>query len=197
MDINYDGKTVEGFGQEWTEYDQSNLSEKELKEIFDSYFELFPFGSLPKDAIGFDMGCGSGRWSKLVAPQVGRLYCIDASNDALKVAQKNLANLSNCEFLNASFEDIPLNDHSMDFGYCLGVFHCIPNVAEGMKSCVKKLKPGAPFLVYIYYAFDNRPMWFRAIWRVSDVGRKFISRLPFRLKNYVTKFIALFIYYPF
>ena len=35
-----------------------------LESAFDSYFHFFPFNDL-KDAEGFDMGCGSGRWAQV------------------------------------------------------------------------------------------------------------------------------------
>jgi hypothetical protein len=84
----------------------------------------------------------------------------------------------------------------MDFGYSLGVLHHIPDTAEGIRSCVNKIKPGAPFLVYLYYAFDNRPAWFRAIWKISDIFRRGISALPFGLKKLVTDLIAVLVYLP-
>ena len=46
---------------------------------------------------------------------------------------------------------MPIKDNSMDFGFSLGVLHHLPDPFEGIKSCVTKLKPGAPFLVYLYY----------------------------------------------
>jgi SAM-dependent methyltransferase len=84
----------------------------------------------------------------------------------------------------------------MDFGYSLGVLHHVPDTAAGIKSCVEKLKPGAPFLLYLYYAFDNRPRWFRLVWSASDIGRRLVSKLPFILKYAVTQLIAVLIYYP-
>ena len=83
---NIDLKTVEGFGDEWVRFDQSKLSEEELLRRFKQYFSIFPFEYLSNKSIGFDMGCGSGRWAKLIAPQVGMLHCIDPSS-ALKVAK--------------------------------------------------------------------------------------------------------------
>ena len=65
-----------------------------------------------------------------------------------------------------------------------------------MAQCVRKLKPGAPFLVYLYYSFDNRPWWFRLIWRVSDLGRRLICRLPFGLRKGLTAVIAGVVYWP-
>ena len=83
---NLDSKTVEGFGDEWARFDQSGVSGAEMASIFDQYFRIFPWAQLPPDAVGFDLGCGSGRWARRVAPRVGRLHCIDASADALAVA---------------------------------------------------------------------------------------------------------------
>ena len=192
---NIDSRTVAGFGDEWTRFDQSELSENEHRELFDNYFSLFPWEVLNKDAHGFDLGCGSGRWAKLVAPRVGHLYCIDPSS-ALDVARKNLSHLSNCDFYNAAVDAIPLQDSSMDFCYSLGVLHHVPDTEAGIKACVNKLKVGAPFLIYLYYAFDNRPWWFITIWRLTDGLRKVISRLPFRLRFIASQLIALLIYFP-
>jgi len=197
MSINYDPKTVRGFGEEWNRFNQTELCDEELLDVFKSYFSLFPWDILPDSPIGFDMGCGSGRWAKLVAPKAGKLYCIDASGKALDIARKNLMNFDNCEFHHSSMDNLPFSDGSMDFGYSLGVLHHIPDTFEGINSCVKKLKPGAPLLLYLYYAFDNRPIWFRAVWRLSDLIRRIISKLPFRLKYILTQLIALFVYYPF
>lgn len=196
MDTNLDTKTVEGFGEEWSRFDQTELDETEASNLFEQYFAIFPWDSLPANAVGFDLGCGSGRWAKLAAKKVGKLHCIDASVEALKVARKNLSTAGNVEFHNASVESIPLADNSMDFGYSLGVLHHIPKTAEGIKSCVEKIKPSAPFLVYLYYAFDNRPIWFRLLWKISDIFRQFICLLPFAIKKVVTDLIALLVYLP-
>ena len=92
-----DSKTVNGFGDEWSRFDQSELSDQERNLIFESYFSIFPWHVLPKEAKGMDVGCGSGRWAKLVAPKVGFLYCIEPS-EALNVARKTLSNHINCAF---------------------------------------------------------------------------------------------------
>jgi ubiquinone/menaquinone biosynthesis C-methylase UbiE len=164
---NIDHKTVEGFGEEWAAFSQEALSPHEHRQLFDQYFSIFPFEDLPKRAEGFDLGCGTGRWAALVAERVGTLHCIDPAEKALLVARRRLGGLPNVTFDDASVDDIPLADDSQDFGYSLGVLHHIPDTEAAMASCVRKLKPGALFLVYLYYAFDNRPKWFRTIWKVS------------------------------
>lgn len=196
MQINYDAETVAGFGDEWEKFDQTQLATSELLEIFASYFEIFPWEQISQDAIGFDLGCGSGRWAKLVAPQVGLLYCIDASEKALAIAQKNLQDLTNCRFIHASVENLPFADHSMDFGYSLGVLHHVPDTLEGIIACVRKLKPGAPFLIYLYYAFDNKPAWYRTFWRISNIFRIYIAKQPFKVKYFLSQLFAFTVYYP-
>jgi ubiquinone/menaquinone biosynthesis C-methylase UbiE len=193
---NIDQKVVNDFGKEWADFDQSSLSTDDLLYLFNSYFDIFPWHKLPENAVGFDLGCGSGRWAKFCAPKVGKLHCIDPSAEALNVAKQNLSTLGNCVFHQAGVDEIPLADNSMDFGYCLGVLHHIPDTEAGMKNCVQKLKPNAPFLVYIYYAFDNRPFWFKMIWQVADLVRRFISILPYPLKYFLSQLIALLIYLP-
>ena len=196
MSHNLDPATVGSFGDEWSRFDQSGLPEQERREVFARYFGIFPWASLPADAEGFDMGCGSGRWAALVAPRVGRLSCVDASAAALDVARRNLADSANVSFYEASVDAAPLAPGSQDFGYSLGVLHHIPDTAAALKACTRLLKPGAPFLVYLYYRFDNRPAWFRALWRVSDFMRERICRLPNRAKSLVTDSIALSVYLP-
>lgn len=89
--MNQDTKTVEGFGLEWKAFDQSKLSHDNLADTFNAYFSLFPWQDIGRHSQGFDLGCGSGRWAKCVAPKVGALHCIDASSEALEVAKKNLS----------------------------------------------------------------------------------------------------------
>lgn len=192
---NQDKNTVEGFGDEWSRFDQSDLPEDEQKLLFDEYFSVFPWENISKESVGFDLGCGSGRWAKSVAPKVRKLICIDPSS-ALDIAKKNLSNFDNCEFQSTTVDDISIDNNSMDFGYSLGVLHHVPNTEMGIKQCVEKLKKGAPLLLYLYYRFDNRPFWFRFIWSISDLFRKIISKMPYGLRYIFSQIIAVVIYFP-
>jgi SAM-dependent methyltransferase len=193
---NIDPVTVAGFGEEWAAFDQTALGDAEHRALFDAYFSVFPFDSLPPEAEGFDLGCGSGRWAALAAERVGLLHCIDPAPAALDVARRRLGRRANVRFHLASVDSIPLADSSQDFGYSLGVLHHIPDTEAALRDCVAKLKPGAPFLVYLYYAFDNKPGWFRTLWKASELGRWTISRLPFPARKAVTTAIAASVYWP-
>ena len=195
---NVDPDVAAGFGHEWSTFRQSEseLSLTDREAIFHSYFDIFPWHELPPDPVGIDVGCGSGRWSMMVAPKVGRLHLLDASKDALAVARHNLANVPNVSFHLASVDNIPLDDESLDFAFSLGVLHHVPDTAAAIGSIAAKLKVGAPFLVYLYYALDNRPWWFRAIWNTSNLCRAIISRMPTTPKLIVSQTIAALVYWP-
>jgi len=197
VSANVDKNVVAGFGDEWSRFDQSSLDDEELERLFNNYFRIFPWEDLPAGAVGFDLGCGSGRWAKMVAQRVGTLNLIDPSRAALAVAKRNLADAKNAIFHVADAGCIPLEENSCDFGYSLGVLHHIPDTAAGLRECVKRLKPGAPFLLYLYYSFDNRPAWFRTVWHLSDIGRQAISRMPHSLRYGMSQLIAGTIYWPF
>jgi SAM-dependent methyltransferase len=92
--------------------------------------------------------------------------------------------------------DIPLPPQSLDFAYSLGVLHHVPDTQAAIDAVAAKLKPGAPFLVYLYYALDNRPAWYRALWRITNIARLFISRLPHPLRLLVSQTIAVLVYWP-
>ena len=188
--------TVAGFGDEWTRFDQSELDAEARQKIFDDYFSILPGEVLNKSATGADFGVGSGRWAMVIAPRVGKLICVDASAEALAVARRNLQDAPNCEFINSSIDEMPIAPASLDFAYSLGVLHHIPDTKAAMKACTATLKPGAPFLVYLYYRFDNRPRWYSWLWRLSEVGRSAVSRMPHGLRYPSSQFIALTIYWP-
>jgi SAM-dependent methyltransferase len=195
---NIDPDVAAGFGYEWSTFRQgeAELSRADRAAIFNSYFHIFPWNELQPDAVGLDVGCGSGRWSAMVAPRVGHLHLLDASGDALAVARQNLAGTPNVSFHLASVDNIPLADGSLDFAFSLGVLHHVPDTVAAIGSIAAKLKAGALFLIYLYYALDNRPWWYRAIWSASDVLRRLISRLPGGLRLLISQIIAIGVYWP-
>jgi ubiquinone/menaquinone biosynthesis C-methylase UbiE len=196
MRANKDIRVVNGFGDEWTRFPQDVLSEEERRSIFNDYFKIFPWENLSKEAVGADIGCGSGRWALVVAPKVTHLHVVDASIGALRVAMKNLARQTNVSFHHASVDELPLSDQSLDFAYSLGVLHHVPDTVAALKSIARKLKPGSPFLIYLYYAFDSRPAWFRALWMLSDKIRYGISRMPMKIRYLLSQIIAFLVYWP-
>ncbi|MFZ1864964.1 MAG: class I SAM-dependent methyltransferase [Polyangiales bacterium] len=186
---------IKGFGEEWTRFDQTGLKHEERMTAFEAYFEVFPWNDLPIDPTGFDLGCGSGRWAAHVAPRVGTLHCCDPS-DAIEVARRNLSHLDNVVYHRRTAAQLPFEPESMDFGYCLGVLHHVADTEGALRAAVRTLKRGAPLLLYLYYAFDNRPQWFRMLWRASDVARRVIAQQPTPVRQAICEGLAGGVYFP-
>ena len=189
-------RVIKAFGEEWERFDQQSLLQEERKKIFADYFSIFPWSELPDGAKGADVGCGSGRWAVEVASRVGWLTCIDASPNALNVARANLVKNENVDFKLASVEDLPFDDGELDFAYTLGVLHHVVDMEGGLRSIARTIRPGGIFLIYLYYAFDHRPLWFKLIWRFSELLRGMISRMKPGLRFIVCESIALLVYWP-
>jgi SAM-dependent methyltransferase len=175
------------------------MAHAEAERVFGDYFAIFPWDTLATPptthAEGFDMGSGFGHWARFVAPRFGRLNCIDPSC-ALVVARQALADQPNVHFHQASVAARAPPPNSQDFGYCLGVLHHVPDIAAAIRSYAELLNPRAPLLLYLHYAFDNRPRSFRWLWQLSNTDRLCFPRLPPRPKQVVIDLIALTDYWP-
>ena len=191
-----DPATVDGFGREWARFDHSGMEDARLEAMFERYVAVFPWCELPDGAVGVDVGCGSGRWAARLAARGVRVVGLDPSVRAVSVARRMLAGAPGRAVLTATAGALPFRDASFDFGCALGVLHHTHDPGAALRDCVRTLRPGAPFLVYVYYALDGRPAWFRVVWRATDVARRGLSRLPFRPRYWATQVIALTVYWP-
>ena len=196
---NLDLKVARGFGREWSTFrqDPDHLSRAQREAIFDDYFGIFPWHLLPAGGgIGLDVGCGTGRWSMPVAPRVEHLHLLDPSAEALNVARENLRDMNNVSYHLNSVATIPLPPKSLDFAFSLGVLHHVPDTEAAIAAIANKLKTNAPFLIYLYYALDNRPIWYRLLWNITDLARFVVSRLPHPLRLVISQAVATMIYWP-
>ena len=76
-----------------------------------------------------------------------------------KLQRKNISS-NNVIFIKKSVFDNFLPFNSQDFGYSLGVLHHVKDTEAALKKCVNCLKPGSPFLIYLYYKFDGSPKYY-------------------------------------
>jgi SAM-dependent methyltransferase len=192
---NIDVATARAFDEKWGASFGGTDNPERARQVFETYFRLFPFEEL-REAEGFELGCGQGRHAARVAKRVGRLHCIDPSPQGLNIARHIMAAEPNVEFHLADADSIPLKDGTQGFGYSMGVLHHIPDTEAALANCTAKLRPGAPFLLYLYYNFENRSFWFRSIWKASDVARRAISKLPFRARKLACDVVAAVVYWP-
>lgn len=190
---NIDQKVVDEFGEEWLKFNE--FTDDIITKSGDEYFDILQPEMLNKDSYALDIGCGTGRWTKYLAPKVGFIEAIDPSN-AILAADKLLANIKNVRLTKGSIESLPFPDETFDFAMSIGVLHHIPDTQKAMIDCVKKVKKGGYFFVYLYYNFDKRGPLFRFMLGIADGMRKIISKLPGKLKKIVCDVIATVVYMP-
>lgn len=190
---NIDWQTVNSFGSEWQKFNA--FSEAEIQQIGSEYFDLVDETVINQKTIALDVGCGSGRWARYLASRVHFIEAIDPSQAVLS-ASAYLQDKKNVRISQASVNNIPFANESFDFVYSLGVLHHLPNTLLAIEKCHEKLKPGGWFLLYLYYAMDNRGFLYRLLFKVSTFFRLIISSLPQKAKQMVCDCIALIIYLP-
>lgn len=191
---NLDEQVVKSFGDEWTKF--HSFDDAEIKRIGDQYFDIVDEKMVNRNSYCIDIGCGTGRWSKYLSGRAGFIECVDPS-DAIYVADELLKDVQNVRLSKASTDTLPFADQLFDFGMSVGVLHHIPDTQKALADCVKKIKNGGYFYVYLYYALDNRGKLFRSIFWLSNLLRRAVSSLPSAIKRVVCDLLAVLIYMPF
>ena len=190
---NIDASVVNDFGEEWKKFSIHN--DESVKELRKEYFDIIDENIVNKNTYMIDIGCGSGRWTDYFVDKAGFIEAIDPS-DSVFVADKMLGTKDNVRVTKASVDTIPWDDETFDFGMSIGVLHHIPDTKQALINCVKKIKRGGHFYVYLYYRFDNRGFLFKAIFFLSNILRLLISRMPPFLKRLTCDILAIVIYWP-
>lgn len=158
------------FGDQWQRFD--DVTDEHRRE-FKQYFDLVRLEDLRSRVVA-DIGCGSGRYAACAAQYVGSLVLVDFS-EAIFVARRNLSGHDRTIFVMADVLSLPFQPGAFDLVYSLGVLHHLPVPAL---DALRRILPLAnQFLVYLYYALDNRPWYFQRVLAVADRLRRRLSRL--------------------
>lgn len=190
---NIDKKVVNEFGEEWLKF--NDFSDKSISQIGEEYFDIIDESIVNKQTYVLDIGCGSGRWTKYLSAKAGFIEAVDPSN-AVFAADKLLDGIENVRLTKASVDTLPFKDESFDFAMSVGVLHHIPDTQSAMIDCIKKIKKGGYFYVYLYYNLDKRGWLFTTLFKLSDLIRAFVCKLPGGLKKFVCDVLAITIYMP-
>jgi len=179
------------FGKEWQEFSEI-LPEYERE--FTQYFDLINLSGLENKRV-CDLGCGIGRWDYFLKDQCKELVLVDFS-DAVFVARHNLKDAENILYFMGDLRRLPFRYDFVDFLFCIGVLHHLPCSALEEVRSLKKYT--SQILIYLYYALDNRPFYFRVLLMLATRLR--LRTASVRNSHFRILFSwagALFIYFPF
>jgi SAM-dependent methyltransferase len=141
-----------------------------------------------------DLGCGIGRWSYFLKDAAREMMLVDFSN-AIFVARQNLSSAPNALFFMGDIKKLPFADNFCDFLFSLGVLHHLPSDCLNETRALRRYSPR--LLVFLYYALDNRPFYFRAILKIVTILRQILCRIhrP-SIRKMIAVLGALLIYKP-
>ena len=197
-DQNLDQEVINSFGREWVAFD---YSESESDEALDKQFlaycapiNLDQFN--PSSALAADFGAGSGRWAVRLLPYFSLVYALEPSDGANKVLKNKFSKESRMKILQETVGANSIPAGSLDLAMSLGVLHHIPDTGLAIKDVASKIKSGGVFLCYLYYKLENKPLYYRGLFWVSNSLRWVISRLPYAMRRAVAQIVAGTIYLP-
>jgi len=197
-DENLDQGVIDSFGHEWATFDYGKAETSEaLDAQFQAYCTPLDLNQFdPKKSIAGDFGAGSGRWASRLIPYFSLVYALEPSDGASTVLKNKFSGEAKIAVLQETVgaNSIPLE--SLDLAMSLGVLHHIPDTGLAIKEVARRIKPGGAFLCYLYYNLENKPTFYKLIFKAVNAVRKVISGLPQRIKQIVTSAIAALIYWP-
>lgn len=136
-------------------------------------------------SIVLDAGCGSGRFTRLIADHGAAAVIGVDINEAVDGASAYCGHLPNVHMVQANLYALPFKQEVFDLIWCRGVLHHTPDAARGHHALAQHVKPGGVMFVWVY---AKRFSPFRFTKDVLDAFR--VTRLPPRLLLGVSRVLS-------
>jgi ubiquinone/menaquinone biosynthesis C-methylase UbiE/DNA-binding transcriptional ArsR family regulator len=94
-----------------------------------------------------DLGCGTGVVAAALAPHVGQVVGVDASDEMLAAARTRAGALRNIEWRSGTLESLPIQDATLDAAVMMLVLHHVPAPVAALTEACRVLKPGGRLLI--------------------------------------------------
>ncbi len=175
-------RTSASFGFEWAKF----------SDIFAQYEANFLSYIAPidkyffRDKIVLDAGCGAGRHAYFAAKYGAKMViALDNSEKAMVSALDNTKGLPNVQVAKVDIYNLTA-EKLVDYIFCIGVLHHLPDPQLGFKKLVQLLEIGGAISIWVYGKKDNNLAMY-----LSEPLRKITTRIPHRLLYYLALLPAL------
>ena len=189
------GKTelVRRFDEEWRRF--AEVGTDEQARLFEQYFDLVPEELLGPGRVAIDAGCGAGRWANEVQRRGSRVIAVDLGL-SIELAERNTRQSGRVTCVQADVRHLPIRDSAVDLTYSLGVLHHIADTQAAVLELARVTQSRGTCLVYLYYALEDRPPVYRALFSLVNVVRSRTAALPQPALVMFSTLIAGFVYWP-
>ncbi len=152
-DMNHQERIREEFNR-WAEAGRGEEMEREHRRIAEQTLALMPFRTT--DNV-LDVGCGAGWLARLLAERVpeGRVVGMDVSDQMVRRARRNNADLLHALFIVGSVEEIPWESHFFDKVISVESAYYWPDPAAGLREIFRVLREDGSAWILINYYRDN------------------------------------------
>lgn len=110
----------------------------------------------PINQIFVDLAGGTGDITKALIDGKRKVLLLDPSEEMMRIAEKRLG--SNCSYITAAAEDIPLEDGSVDVLTISFGIRNVTNITKSLHEITRVLKPGGQFYCL---EFSTPQVWLR------------------------------------
>lgn len=162
--------SVDDFSVQWSRFTDHRgyfVSAELLDDILHPFVRL---RDLADKAVA-EVGCGNGRFIKLLAPVASRVVAVDPS-DGIVNARELCAEHDNVEFHHCEVYDMPAIE-PLDFIMSIGVIHHTPDPLGALVQMRKCLKPGGRCVIWVY-GHEGNELYLSTF----GVLRKVTQRMP-------------------
>ena len=142
-----DRGTISDFSEQWTKYfDNSGYFGSE--ELFLDVLEPLVRIEELCGATVAEIGCGNGRFLKIMARHAAKVIGVDPGDSVLN-AREWTAGAKNVEVLRASVYELPTLP-ALDHVFSIGVVHHLPDPGRALRIMRDLLKPGGRCTIWVY-----------------------------------------------
>ena len=165
-------RTADAFGWEWQTFHRLHDPGQDRAQFLDWIQPIRPEFFCGK--VVLDAGCGMGRFAVASATFGARdVLAVDLS-DAVEAASHNARDHPNVHVVQADLYRLPFRPASIDFAYCIGVLHHLPDPEAGFAALAEHLKADGALFAWVYGRENNG--WIVTL--VNPLREHVCARLP-------------------